>query len=140
MPLRFDLYAGAGFLWGQPYAYLPNTLAIGVAIDAQLAVGVAPNVALAARAGTNLTPDDMGLTTVYGAGGIYLPWWHWGIFVGGGSAAYTDQNGNDIREPGLVIDVPYDIELAKYFRLGIAIGIGFYRDFTQETLRLEVGF
>jgi hypothetical protein len=135
MPLRFDLFAGAGFLWGQTLDGLSGSQDIGVAVDGQLAWGVTPGLALAARAGGVIVPYDLSFSTVYGAGGIYLPYWHWGVLIGGGSSVSPESH----RQGGFVLDVPFDLAIARYFRIGVAFGLGIFPEFTQETLRLEIG-
>jgi hypothetical protein len=134
--VRFDLLAGGGLALGQAFNHGPQRNDFGVAVDAQLVNGVSQNLALGVRAGTVLMPSELKLSSVYGAGGFYLPDWHWGLFFGGGSAVAP----NTPREGGVVVEMPFDVPLGRFLKLGLVLGFDLYHTFMQETARLEIGF
>jgi len=123
--------AGAAVIAEQ--GLINQALGLGGSIDGMVSYRVIDNLAITLRAGTVICP----MTTLYYAGpGIFMPQWHWGLTVGWGNAGIPEVG----RENGVHFEVPYEIRLGSFFKINIGVGFGFYKDVSEQTLRLEIGF
>jgi hypothetical protein len=128
---KFDVFAGLGFVATQRTAF--DTSGLGFGFDGQFMVGIAENLAFALRGGGVVMP----ITSEYDVGpGLFMPDWHWGFTLGMGTVGVVDHP----REYGFHANIPFEYSLARWLKLGIVLGLGIYRDMTEETIRLELGF
>jgi hypothetical protein len=133
---KFDLLAGPAVLLtqGDETKNFISAAGLGGAFDAGVGYGFAPNFGIGLRGGGIISQWPVQM--FYVGPGFFMPSWHWGMYITAGNVGSPDGHG---REWGCHIELPYEFDLSRLFKIDLAVGLGFYRDVTEETIRLEFG-